>query len=82
MKDIPGTVTERFTLLLTSTYEEGDILSSSLSGVSCYSMQVEKRLECKNTIENEYEVASLITDSNEIDMAINHYRFLRKYKLV
>lgn len=82
MKDIPGTITERFTLLLTAFFEIGEILSSSLSGVKYSDMQIEKRSLYRDMVGAEYRVATLITDEEELRIAMDHYNFLRKYKLV
>lgn len=80
MKDIPGTVTERVTMLLPDYFDIGEILSSSLSGVEANKMQIEKRQVNNEMIGAKYEVAILI-EGEELELALNHYNFLRKYNL-
>lgn len=77
MKDIPGTITDRFTLLLTSFFEVGEVISSTYSKA----LQIEKRIKYEDMIGAEYRVAVLI-EGEELDTAMTHYNFLRKYKLV
>lgn len=77
MKNIPGTITDRFTLLMTAYFEVGDVITSA----NFKSMEVEKQISHNDMIGMEYRVAVLITDEEELEVAMNHYNFLHKYKL-
>lgn len=77
MKDIPGTITNRFSILLSASFDKGHVVSS----YDNIDLEIEEVLESKNTIEKEYKVASIITDPEEIEMVIGHFKFLSKYRL-
>lgn len=77
MKDIPGTITRRFSVLLPNYFNLGEVITSWDST----SMVIEKQTRNKEMIGLEYQVAVLITDPQELKIAMDHYNFLRKYNL-
>lgn len=78
MKDIPGTITDRFTILLTDYFDIGEVLINEYRK----SLLIEKQISHRDMIGLEYRVAVLITDSEELRVAMSHYNFLHKYQLV
>lgn len=76
MIDIPGTTTERFSILFDYEFKVGDVLESNKT-----ILKVE-RISYEGILGIEYKVATVLRDPKELKIAMDHYNFLRKYNLV
>ena len=76
--EIIGTKRETFDLVLSTFFcKKGDILSAGV-GVD---MEIVNKYKINKTLPNKYKV-TLILVGEELEIAWNHYLFLKKYNLI